>query len=310
MLDIFESILPIFLLVVLGVWLKRATFIDRGLWPGIEQLGYFVLFPALLFQTLYKADFGGLAVERIALAALLSIAVVSVLLLSLWPALRKAGISRGSFTTVFQTSCRWNAFIALAVGQKLAGAEGLALVALVMAVIVIPINFINVGMLVWFSHSERNWATLARKIVTNPLIIGCLAGLAMRLAPFPLYEPADAAIGLLARAALGLGLIMVGAGLRLEDALKPRGTVILPLALKLVVFPAIMLAACLLFGIRGETLYLMTLCAAVPTAMNGYVLARQMGGDAQLYAAVVTLQTAASFFTLPLVLWAAGLFPG
>ena len=132
----------------------------------------------------------------------------------------------------------------------------------------------------------------------------------MRLAPVPLYAPADAAIELLARAALGLGLIMVGAGLRLQDALKPSRTVLLPIVLKLLVLPAIMIGTCLLFGIRGQTLYLMTLCASVPTAMNGYVLARQMGGDAQLYAAVVTLQTAASFFTLPLALSAAGLLNG
>lgn len=310
MLDIFESILPIFLLVVAGIWLKRAAFIDPGLWSGLEQLGYFILFPALLFQTLYKADFAGLAVDRLALAALLSIIAISALVIALWPALRRGGVAPAAFTTIFQTSSRWNAFIALAVGQKLAGPDGLALVALVMAVIVIPINLINVGLLVWFTHSERNWAALIRKIVTNPLIIGCLAGLAMRLAPVPLYAPADAAIGLLARAALGLGLLMVGAGLRIQDALRPSRSVILPIVLKLLVLPCIMIGICFLFGIRGETLYLMTLCASVPTAMNGYVLARQMGGDAQLYAAIVTLQTAASFFTLPLTLSAANLLTG
>ncbi len=245
-----------------------------------------------------------------ALAALLSIALMSVLLLALWPALCRSGVSRAAFTTVFQTSSRWNAFIALAIGQKIAGSDGLALVALVMAVIVVPINFINVGMLVWFSHSERNWATLTRRIVTNPLILGCLAGLAMRLAPVQLYGPADAAVELLARSALGLGLIMVGAGLRLQDALKPSGTVVLPIALKLLVLPAVMVGICVVLGIGGQTLYLMTLCASVPTAMNGYVLARQMGGDAQLYAAVVTLQTAASIVTIPLVLSATGLIVG
>ena len=241
---IFESILPIFLLVVFGAGLKRSSFIDAGLWSGLEQLGYFVLFPALLFQTLYKANFTGLAIETVALAALLSIALMSVLLLALWPALCRSGVSRAAFTTVFQTSSRWNAFIALAIGQKIAGSDGLALVALVMAVIVVPINFINVGMLVWFSHSERNWATLTRRIVTNPLILGCLAGLAMRLAPVQLYGPADAAVELLARSALGLGLIMVGAGLRLQDALKPSGTVVLPIALKLLVLPAVMVGIC------------------------------------------------------------------
>lgn len=46
--------------------------------------------------------------------------------------------------------------------------------------------------------------------------------------------------------------------------------------------------------------------AAVPTAMNGYLLAKQMGGDAELYASVATIQTAASFLTIPLVLFVTG----
>ena len=61
MLIIFESILPVFLLVVLGALLKRWPKIDGSLWNGLEQLGYYVLFPALLFATLAKADFGGIA---------------------------------------------------------------------------------------------------------------------------------------------------------------------------------------------------------------------------------------------------------
>ncbi|MGN6548794.1 MAG: AEC family transporter [Pararhizobium sp.] len=305
MIVIFESILPIFFLVLLGVVLRRCRVIDSGLWPGLEQLGYYVLFPSLLFDTLYRADFGGLQVGGVGGAALVAVVVVSLLLLTLWPFLKAAGVPGAAFTTVFQTGSRWNAFVALAMAQRLAGSDGLALVALVMAVIIVPINFINVAMLVWFSEGGRNWGALSRRIVTNPLILGCVAGLAMRLVPIPLYPPVVQAVGLVGRAALPLGLLRVGAGLKIDDALRPSPIAIVPLVFKLLVFPVIMIAACDLFGVGRESLYLMTLCAAVPTAMNGYLLARQMGGDAPLYAAVATLQTAASFLTMPLVLWIA-----
>ena len=59
MLAIFESILPVFLLVVLGALLKRWRAIDRDMWGGLEQLGFYVLFPALLFVTLAEAEFDG-----------------------------------------------------------------------------------------------------------------------------------------------------------------------------------------------------------------------------------------------------------
>lgn len=310
MIPIFESILPIFLIVLLGAGLRRAKVIDQSVWPGLEILGYYVLFPSLLFLTLGRADFAGLELAKVAAVSLLAMAAMTFLLALLYPLGRLRGLSDPSYTSVFQTSSRWNAFIALAVAEKISGPEGLALVALVMAVIVIPLNLINVAMLVWFSPGARSLSILIKRIVGNPLILGCLLGLAINIAPVGFYPPLEQAVDLIARSALGLGLLMVGAGLKVSDALRPGPAVLLPTALKLVVFPVIMVALALGFGLEGETVTILALCAAVPTAMNGYLLARQMGGDAPLYAAVATLQTAASFLTIPAALWAAAQLTG
>jgi predicted permease len=299
---IFESILPIFLVMLLGIWVKRWPVISSGLWEGLEQLGYYVLFPALLLVTLYQADFSGLSIGSVAAATLISVATMALLTLGCWPVLRSAGVAPSSFTSIFQTVTRWNAFIALAVAQKLYGDQGLGLVALVMALIIIPINFFNVSVLLWFGTGTRGFGTFVRRIVTNPLILGCVAGIVLRFVPGGLYEPLTQAFDLLARAALGLGLLMVGAGLKVRDALLPRPIVFFPMVMKLLVYPAILVTLALAFGVEGEPLMLLALCGAVPTAMNGYVLARQMGGDAPLYAAITTLQTALSFLTMPLVL--------
>ncbi len=301
MVPIFESILPIFLLVAFGAALKRSHLMDEGLWPGLETLGYYVLFPSLLFLTLAKADFIGLDLGLIGLVAISAVMVMTVVLIALYPALSARGVSNSSYTSVFQTASRWNAFIALAIAERLSGATGLALVALVMALIILPLNLVNVGVLVWFGGGRRSLGSFLKRIAGNPLVIGCAAGLVVGALPYGLYGPIEETIDLVARASLGLGLIMVGAGLRVADALKPRPAALLATGLKLVLFPAIMMGLCLLAGIRGDTLVLLALCASVPTAMNGYLLARQMGGDAPLYAAVATLQTVASFVTIPAV---------
>ena len=99
---------------------------------------------------------------------------------------------------------------------------------------------------------------------------------------------------------------MVGAGLTIMDALRPQANVILATALKLLIFPLVITGIALLFGIEGDTLIMLALSAAVPTAMNGYLLAKQMGGDAPLYAATATVQTVAAVLTIPLVLYLAG----
>ncbi len=57
MLAIFESILPIFLLILAGNLLRRLPLINPAAWPGLDQLGYWFLYPALLFITIVNADF-------------------------------------------------------------------------------------------------------------------------------------------------------------------------------------------------------------------------------------------------------------
>lgn len=303
---IFESILPIFLLVLLGMWLRRSRLIDQGLWIGLEQFGYYLLFPALLFSTLAKADFTGMKADATAIATIGSVSLMSAALLLSWPLLRNRNVSSATFTSIFQTATRWNAFIALAIAQKLYGPVGLSLTALVMTLIIIPINFYNVAVLVWFSGGSRGLGFFFLKIVTNPLIISSALGILVNLAGIELYAPAMTAIDMLARASLSLGLIMVGAGLKIADALKPSAPAVLAVTLKLIVMPIFMVGASALLGIRGDALSVIALGAAVPTAMNGYLLAKQMGGDAELYAAVATVQTAVSFFTIPLVLSVTG----
>ncbi|MCO6410175.1 AEC family transporter [Hoeflea alexandrii] len=307
MIPIFESILPIFLIVLLGVVLRRTPFIDQSVWPGLETLGYYLFFPFLLFLTLAKADYSGIELGTVAAVSLLAVAVMTVLLIALHPLARASGMSDASYTTLFQTSSRWNGFVALAIAEKLTGDSGMVLVALVLALIVIPLNFINVIMLVWYGTGGRSMATLVKRIAGNPLILGCVAGIAVNALSIDIYPPLEYSVDLIARASLGLGMLLVGAGLKLTDALRPGPAVLTPVALKLIVFPIIMVGLAAGFGLGGETVLILGLCAAVPTAMNGYLLARQMGGDAPLYAAVTTVQTAASFLTIPAVMWGAGL---
>ncbi len=310
MLAIFETILPVFLLVVLGALLKRWRQIDRDMWNGLEQLGFFVLFPALLFITLAKAEFSGIDAGAIALGSIGSVTFIALLLILCWPLFRAAHVSGASYTTVFQTSTRWNAFIALAIGEKLYGADSLALVALVATLIIIPLNFYNIAILVWFGGGSRSLKTFAQKILTNPMIIGSVLGVLVNLSGVRIYAPLMQTVEFVADTSLSLGLIMVGAGLKLADAMRPRPLALLPVTLKLVFMPLIMTGAAYALGLRGEQLLTIAMGASVPTAMNGYVLAKQMGGDAPLYAAVATLQTIASFFTIPMVLTATAYLAG
>jgi malonate transporter and related proteins len=299
---IFESILPIFLIVATGVMLKRLTIFDAGLWNGLEQLGFYVLFPCYLFTTLATADYASIDIGPVTLVYLGSILLLASLLLAAWPVFRARGVGAAQFTSVFQTATRWNGFVALAIAERIADKPGVTMVAFLMGAIIIPINFINIGLLIWFGGGKKDLLTVARRLVTNPLVFSSLLGVLTAALGIGVYAPVMSTLDLLGRCALGLGLLIVGAGLHIGDVLKPRPVMLIPVILKLLAFPALVVAFGLMAGLSHTTVMLLGLSASVPTAMNGYLLAKQMGGDAPLYAAISTLQTVAAFITMPLVL--------
>ena len=299
---IFESILPIFLVVATGEILRRLPIFDPGLWNGLEQLGYYVLFPCYLFLTLATADYSNIDIGPVTAVYLSSILVLAGLLLAAWPLFRARGVGAPQFTSVFQTATRWNGFVALAIAERIADKPGVAMVAFLMGAIIIPVNFINIGLLIWFGGGRRDLPTVLRRLVTNPLVFSSLLGVLAGALDIEIYAPIMGALDLLGRCALGLGLLIVGAGLHVADILTPRPVMLLPAVLKLLVFPALVVGLSLVVGLDHTTVMLLGLSASVPTAMNGYLLAKQMGGDAPLYAAISTIQTVAAFFTMPLVL--------
>lgn len=311
MLATFESILPIFLLIVCGNLLRRVPLIDDRAWPGLEQLGFWFLYPALLFVTIVNADFSGLSLNTMLVALILAMVVMVGLTLLLLMALGRTSLAaRSEISSVFQTSIRWNGFMAFAIAQKLFPPEGLAVVALMMAVIIIPINIASISVIVRYGPGSANWRYVAIKTATNPLVLASLAALALRMQPFGLYEPLNLTFDLIGRAALGMGLIAIGAGLRPADLLNPRFVIWLPVFLKLILYPAVLIGLATALGLGGQQLHYLALCAAVPTAMNGFLLARQLGGDAELYATVTTMQTIVAFFSIPAVLAVTVYFTG
>ncbi|PHP68112.1 transporter [Zhengella mangrovi] len=311
MIATFESLLPIFLLIIAGNLLRRSPLIDQEAWTGLEQIGFWFLYPALLFASILKADFSRLALGPLIFSLVAALTIAMVAVLALWPVFRSSGlIDRGEFSTVYQTALRWNGFMALAIAQKLFPPEGVAVVALSMAAIVIPINLVSVLVVTRFGDSSADWGTIGRRMATNPLVLSATAGLLARFIPGGLYGPLDVTLDLVARAALGMGLIAIGAGLRPSDMFSARPALWIPVAIKLVAYPALLVGTGVLIGVEGQSLMWLALCGSVPTAMNGYLLAKQLGGDAPLYAATVTMQTAVSFFSIPAVLAVAGSLAG
>ena len=133
----------------------------------------------------------------------------------------------------------------------------------------------------------------------NPLILACAAGFAISALGGlpPGIRPLMEALG---RAPVALGLLCVGAALTLGSFVDRPATQLATGVLKLVVMPAMTLGFCALFGLEGLTVTIAVLFMALPTAATSYVMARAMGGDAKLMAAITTTEHIAALVTLPL----------
>jgi len=121
------ALLPVFILIVLGLILKRSLMRLETQWHGLERLTYYVLFPMLLIQTLVKADLSKVPVAGVGGTLLISALAMSLLCLGLRPLLARIDIDGPAFTSIFQGATRWQTYVALAVSGNLYGDTGLAL---------------------------------------------------------------------------------------------------------------------------------------------------------------------------------------
>jgi malonate transporter and related proteins len=297
---VIAALAPVFILIVLGIVLKRTLMRLETQWHGLEQLTYYVLFPMLLIQTLIKADLGKVPIAGVGAALMIAVVIVSLLCLVLRPLLARRGVDGPAFTSLFQGAIRWQTYVALAVARNLFGADGLALASVAMIALIPLGNVLSVLVLAHYASPERQSArTIAMIVVKNPLIWACVIGLGVNVAHLPLpkiwHEVADA----LGASSLAIGLL---AGLHLQGLLRPSLGAATGVILKLAVMPALAIALGVWFGVTGTGLVIVAVCSAVPTAPSAYVLARQMGGDAPLLAQIITLQTIFAAITMPIAI--------
>jgi predicted permease len=301
MLHIVYALIPIFLVIALGFVIRRMDFPGEAFWAPLDQMNYYVLFPALLCYTLAVAEIR--LGEVGAMAAVLAAGMMSMVAL-LMLSKRFLPMTGPEFSSVFQGAVRWNSFVALAAIASLWGKPGLALAAVAVAVMVPIANVVSVTVLTRYAGATpAGPAAIAKLLSKNPLILACVAGIALNLTGIGLPGPLATTFKIVGDASLTLGLLTVGAGLQIVNVLEKKWIVLYTSALKLVAMPLMMMGFCILFGVDGLARLVVLICAAVPGATSSYMLARQLGGDMHLMASLITGGTILAVATMPLMLW-------
>lgn len=293
------SILPVIALVALGHLLRRWRIVAPASWPGIEQLGFRVLFPAILLTAIYRADLSVGALGRYLGAMAVAFAVTGMVALLLRRPLR---LDNPRATSLFQGALRFNSLLILAVAAQGMGPQALGDLAVALAFL---IPAFNIAAIVALTLLPPDGAPPARRrigaeIARNPLVLGCAAGLALNLSGAVLPPWLLVPLDWLGQGALALGLLTVGAGIELRRLWQTDPALWSGVALRLALCPAVFLGCALMLSLPGGQIASGLLATAAPGASAGYILARQMGGDAEFFADIFTWQTVLAAVTLPL----------
>jgi malonate transporter len=292
---------PDFALILIGLVLFRITDWGAEFWAGAEKLVYFVLFPSLLFYSTARTplhfETTGAMVLIGTLASLTAIALTWIGRPLLRSQARKVPNQPLQYESGMQTAYRFNSYIALALTSRLAGEEGAGLAALLIGFGVPLCNMAAVHSMV------QKDGHLLKELARNPLLIATAGGLLFNILGLNLPEVAGAIFTRMGNAAVAMGLLLVGAGLRLAGMHQGKLISAYFITIKLLIVPAVAYAMARYAGLPLLQMQILVLFCGLPTASSAYILAARMGGNGPLVAFQISAGTILSALTLPFWLW-------
>ncbi|MBR1609154.1 MAG: AEC family transporter [Kiritimatiellae bacterium] len=303
---------PVFFMLALGAALRRTGFFREEAAKGLNRLVFHGALPCMLVDSISTAAVADRSARTSLALALATLATAA----AGWVLAKPLGIPRASRGTFCQTVLRSNnAYIgipvmasAFAVRPDLA-AEGMPLAVMTLAPCLLLYNLLGVAFLTRPGDGDsirvRAWR-VASGIARNPLILACLAGLALLYARekwgFALPMPIARTVSCFGGMATAGSLLALGASLTPERVKAARGGAFAAAFVKLAVCPLVGLATCAALGLGGLHMFVVLAFLACPSAVASYVMAEEMGGDARLAGAAVALTTVLSSISLGLVL--------
>ena len=292
---------PDFSLILIGLILFRVTNWGADFWAGAEKLVYFVLFPSLLFYSTARTplhfETTGAMVLIGTLSTLCAIALTWIGRPLLRSHARKVPDQPLQYESGMQTAFRFNSYIALALTSRLAGEQGAGLAALLIG-FGVPLCHMAAG------HSMvQTDGHLLKELARNPLLLATAGGLLFNILGLTVPEVAGAVFTRMGNAAVAVGLLLVGAGLRLSGMHQGKLISAYFITIKLMILPAAAYAMARYAGLPLLQMQILVLFCGLPTASSAYILAARMGGNGPLVAFQISAGTVLSALTLPFWLW-------
>lgn len=296
-----NATMPVFLLMVLGIILRRIGVVDAAFASRLNMFVFCVALPVLLFRDISSVDLAQEWDARFALDCAL-ITLASIVFACAASVFVKSRATRGEFIQgAYRSSV---AILGVALMQNIYGSSQAAAM---MIIGVVPLyNAAAVAILAVCtddSRAKRKGARamllgVTRDIVTNPIIVGIAAGLLWAALRLPMPEAAGKAVDAIAGLATPLGLVAMGAMADFRRMREEAGASLGASVIKLFGLCAVFLPVCVALGYRGEELMALLFMLGSATTVSSFVMARNMGYEGAVSSAIVMITTLGSVFSL------------
>ena len=298
MLVAVNAVLPSFLIIALGLFVRRRRMLDDTSLGKFNSVAFRVFLPFQIFKNIYDAPIGetfDLKLILFIFFGLLAAGGIALLTATLTESRRdrRGVMAQGMFRANY-------VLLGLPLIQSLFGDAGTGLASLLIAVNIPIYNVLSVIFLELYSGGKVDVRKMLRDIVTNPLIDATAVALLAKAVHLPVYAVPVVASVLksLAAVATPLCLFILGGSFAPAGIRGYAKSLWLTVAFKLVVIPGLALAAAAAIGIRGIGLGVVMMSFGAPTAVNSYTMARELGGDGDLAASIVVFSSALSCLSL------------
>ncbi|MGW8304123.1 MAG: AEC family transporter [Desulfobacterales bacterium] len=301
MMNIVTTIIPIFVIIILG-WLARIYgFIRAEFISPANRLVFYLAIPAMVFRSISKTSLNGHFDAKVVGLASLSMCIVFGIA---WILVKRAALPQSQRGTFVQNSFHGNiGYIGLAVSLYYLGREGFVRASILAGFLMILQNLLAVIALQLHaphnSASKNRWRP-ALKIAGNPIILSALAGILVSLTALPVPLVLGRCLDILSGLAVPLALLIIGASLSFDMVQSKLKAVLSCGLLKLILLPAIGFILYRLFNVMPQAYLPGIILLASPTASVTYVMAKEMHGDSEFAVAAISLNTLLSAVTFTL----------
>ncbi len=292
-----QLLIPDFTLIVCGYLICRYTALNRTVWEQVDSLVFYFLFPVLLFHSIIRSplDLGAASSMIGAALCMVAINIGVTYTIAYW-----RGVDRADFASAAQIAFRFNSFIALAIAERVAGRDGLLLIAVIIGVCV---PLCNIGA-IW-PMAKDSGVGFVKTLVRNPLVLATAGGLLANVLGLGIPVWAEPTVTRIGQASLALGLMAAGAGMQLSKVFDTSSKRIVGpavLTMRHLVMPLLAWGMIRLFGLSTAQATVLLLFSALPTAPTCYILATKMGYSGSFSAGLMTVSTVLGALSLPFAL--------